>query len=96
MFALSGRMKATGHEIGFMLNNDAGTVAGDDVFIERLATEVRVRDGQRVGLPEGPFTQTNHLSSEVSTYLIARDLLIPGTITVHTSPHIPTQPKGAN
>lgn len=48
-----------------------GRFVGNPRLIRRFEVEADLRDGDRVGFPEGPFTTTDHLSSDFSVIEIA-------------------------
>lgn len=95
MIRLAGRLIVNGASVTFEMDNETGVRDGHPLLLDMLESLAEAREGHLIGIPSGPYTRRNHLSSELSAYLLVRELLIPGTIDVEIGPAIPDVPLGA-
>ena len=67
-------------------------LSGDPMAVEALKAMALAMEGQLVGSPTGPFTETNHLAEPLSTVFLAIDWVFDRQ-TRTTSGRLPTVPE---
>ncbi|RXT15324.1 hypothetical protein [Ammoniphilus sp. CFH 90114] len=68
MFTIRGM---AGGRMAQMTWHDDGTITGDHFLVDLIKYKAMRMEGEPVGFPEGPFTETNHLSSPLSVLFLA-------------------------
>jgi hypothetical protein len=59
-----------------------GTISGDPVMVAAARDRATAFDGHHVGPVEGPVTDRDHLSSDISAVMILAALFVAGTVEV--------------
>lgn len=55
-----------------------GELSGDGLFVNPVNVEAALMDGARLGPPEGPYSETDHLSTPLGFCLIVERVLPDG------------------
>jgi len=74
---------------------DDGIISGDFRLVEQLKDDAKAYEGRTIGFPDGPQSQTEHLSNPYGAAWLMAQLFKPKTLQVIGNLEWPELPEGS-